>query len=268
MTSTDQQPSPDQERASTQRLGLTEWLSIAQFIALLLSGVWVAFVFFRFEAKERDVALDLHQLEVKKANISLSQLTAKPLVFDQDISIWPFSGESQTPTKATGAFGVDYHFSVTNNANQKIKVAMLVIHALSLASLPTGDGQFYEVPAVSVSKDSPWHREISRGYLADGEEVDNGTIESSEGFSIVPSRGETFVGDVESGQVTWGSLSLVVSRKSVQFIGFRVDAFVRFQDNSTAWIGADQYARLLPGDYPGSPLSPSKVKDREKSSDE
>lgn len=94
---------------------------------------------------------------------------------------------------------------------------------------------------------------LSKAYLADGEEMEGGVVTSAEGLKIIPTRGGGATGDMEPGEIHWGSMSLLVLPQRHDFIGFTLEAFIRFEDKSTRWVTSDQYARLVPGDYSGSP---------------
>ena len=224
--------------------GVAEWLSIAQLVALVIGGVWAAFLFLKFDAHDKD-------LNRQKTVIELRRLNASPLTFDQDISIWTYRADGK---KMLNELGVDYHYVITNSTNHSIRVALLVVHALLLPPQNIGIGDAFAIPSVSLAKGSPWRQVVSKAYLADGEEVEGGVVTSAEGEKIVPTKGGDATGDLEPGGRTWGSLSLIVRAPKADYIGFTVDAFVRL-DKAERWISSNEYARLVPGDYSGSPKS-------------
>lgn len=226
-----------------QRFGIAEWLNIAQLAALIIGGTWAAFLFIKFDARDKEIT---HQ----KTELELQRLKAAPLRFDQDISIWTYHANPKGPSNE---LGVDYHYTITNTSSQKIKVALLVVHALLLPPQTLGTADFLEIPPIGVDKDSPWRRLVSKAYLADEEELPNGVVESKEGFTIAPTKGGGATGYMEPGETHWGTLTAIVRGQKSDYIGFSVDAFVRFSDNTERWITGDQHVRLVPGDYPGSP---------------
>ena len=234
-------------REQKHRFGITEWLSIAQLLALVVSGIWTALLFLKFDAKDK-------QLTREKTELELRRLKAAPLSADQDISIWLYRESKQ---KADD-LGIDYHYSITNTSGQKIKVAQVVVHAALLPKLSLREN-VQEIPPLLLTKESPWKRVLSKAYLADDEETDGGVVKSAEGLEMVPSRGGGLTGDMEPGEVHWGSLSLLTKPRGYDYVGFTLEAFVRFEDNTTRWVSSDQYARLLPSDYSGSPKSNAKA---------
>lgn len=113
---------PTPRGATKKGFGVSEWLSVAQLLALLIGGIWTGQLFLKFEAKDKELSRQKTELELRK-------LKAAPLSADQDISIWSYHDAKQ---KSRGELGTDYHYSVTNTSGQKIEVALVVIHALML----------------------------------------------------------------------------------------------------------------------------------------
>lgn len=228
-----------QEPAASRRLGLAEWLSIAQLIALVVGACWTAFLFMKFDAREKVLAREKSEIELRK-------LKAAPVRFEQNIAIWQYS---QSKKAAAEQLGADYYYSITNTTNQKIKIAMVVGHAFLLPPVSTMSATTVEVPQIDLSKESPWRRAVSRAHLADGEELENGVVKSAQGDTFVPARGGGGTGEMEPGDTNWGTISLVTRSHASDYIGFMLDAFIRFEDGSTRWVGSSQLARLAPGNY-------------------
>lgn len=215
---------------------------MVQLATLLIGGAWAAFLFVRFDARDKEIA---HQ----KAELEIRTLKAAPVRFDQDISV---SSYRASRSKDSDKFHVVYRYAITNTSSQKIKIAMLVVHAFSLPPQSLGAHDVHEISPIEVSNNSPWRRVVSKAYLAYDEELPNGVVESKEGFTIVPTNGGA-TGDMEPGEVHFDSLSAIVRNRNSDFIGFSVDAFVRFSDNTEKWITGNQFANLIPGEYSGSP---------------
>jgi hypothetical protein len=217
-------------------------LSVAQLIALVVGGIWAAFLFVKFDARDKEIGR-------AKAELELERLKAAPIKFDQEISIGPYRPNGL----GRKDLGVDYRYVITNTSNQKIKIALVVVNTLLLPPQSLGDQELLEIPRVSVEKDSPWRRLISKAYLAEGEMVEDGVVRSKQGFTVKPLLDAGIVGELEAGESTWGTLSVIAGNKNADYIGFTVDAYVRFADDTTRWITADQYARLAPGQFSGAP---------------
>jgi hypothetical protein len=80
-------PPPSQELLkSPKRLGLAEWLSIVQLLALLTGGAWAGFQFWKFDARDKELAF-------QRAQIELQKLRANPLDVSPDLSsiMWTLS---------------------------------------------------------------------------------------------------------------------------------------------------------------------------------
>jgi hypothetical protein len=230
-----------------RELGLTEWLAIAQLVLLIVGAIASAVVFVLYDAKDRNTSHLISQAELEKRN-------AKPVKLDQAISIWKFSANSSN----SDYFGVSYDYTITNRTNQQIRVAMVVLHELQMATPDPTKSPFdhYFVPDITLNDpESPWRRLSSRAYLADGETVEEGVVKySDEGFSVIPEKesgGGT--GELEAGENAWGSTTMFVKGNSLSIVGFQVDIDIRLKDESLKRMRIFQFAALKPGDYSGSP---------------
>ena len=235
---------PDTKPESKARLGVTEWLSIAQLVALLAAGAWTAFTFMRFDARDKAITAQRNDIELRK-------LRATPLKFSQSIDVSNFSSNQ----KANGAkrLAVDYHYSITNTTTQQTKIALVVVHAMLLSVAPATGAQTLEIPALGLSKNSLWRNALSKAYLADDEEVEGGVVKT-DNETIVPIKGGGPVGDLEPSESSWGSLTILVVPADADYIGFTIDAYVRFDDKTKPrWIGGHQYASLVVGEYSDQP---------------
>jgi hypothetical protein len=221
-------------------LGLAEWLSIVQLLALIVGACWTAFLYMKFDARDKTLAQEKSEIELRK-------LKAAPVRFEQNIAVWQYKREQELPQQQQ--LGVDYYYAITNTTNQRIKIAMVVGHAFVLPPRDLKTADAVEVPQVSLAKDSPWRRTVSRAHLGDGEELENGIVKSAQGDTFVPTRGGGGTGEVEPGDTNWGTINLIVRPQASDYIGFMLDAYVRFEDGSTRWVGSSQSARLAPGNY-------------------
>lgn len=224
------------------RFSVSEWLSITQLIALMAGGIWTAMLFIKFDARERE-------LSQQKTSLETQRLRAAPVTVQQDILIWQRQPHAVNDTESLGA---EYTYVIVNSSNQRIRIVQIELHALLLPEQALGANVAVEIPPPSINPTSPWARVVSKRYLVPGEMLISRPGQYAFPVGSKPMAGGGGTGDMEPGEVHLGGLTLMVRPRTHDFIGFSVDALVRFPDKSSRWVGVGQGARLEPGEYPGS----------------
>lgn len=225
-----------------RRLSISEWLNIAQFLALIIGGIWTLMVFTKFDAKDRE-------LGQQKSSLELQKLGAKPVSLQQDILIWR---RAQRTANGPGNLVSEYSYTIENASNQKIRIVQIELHAYLLAEQSLGTTVVSEIPPPALSSSSPWTSVLFKTYLSDGESLNTRPGQGAMSPQAKPIVGGGGTGDMEPGEVHWGGLTLLVKPQAYSFIGFSADALVRFPNNALRWIGVGQGTKLEPGEYPGS----------------
>lgn len=229
------------------RLSFAEWLGVVQLFMLIITSVASGFVFLKYDARDKTLAREKTEIELRK-------LRAAPLSFVQDISISEYGCDRG---KGPPNLGVNYHYSITNTTSKKVKIVLVVLRTAILPTQTIGETGAVEFPQITFSADSPWRKIFTKAYLADGEELEADVVESEFGEVIVPTRDGGPTGEIDPGDTAWDTLSLIVGSRNYGCIGFGIDVYVRFEDNTDRWVCAHQYAELTPSENDGAPKSAS-----------
>ena len=253
-------PAEGNKDGPLSKLGLAEWLSIVQFAAVLIGGVWVAFMFVAFDAHDKIIAAKLAELTVEKTGvetetgkIGLSDLRSRPLQIDQDMSVWPRQTEKKD---GPGELRVQYRYSIRNVTHQDFKIVFVAVSALILPKDKLNvEGEMFRIPPPDAGKGSPWHRVLAEATVIDKDFPAAPFTYSTDNFTVKPSGEGPLTGLLEPSQTRWDTFDVIVPEKNAEYVGFTVDVFVKFKDGPMRQYATSQFEPLLPGTYPGSPKS-------------
>ena len=222
--------------STKKKLGLTEWLSIIQIIALLIGGGWAAFQFWKYDAREKE-------LTSKKSEIDLRRMQATPIKIESTINIEKHNLDKKSENDQ---LDILFNYSITNTTGQRIKVVMIEVNALLLPNQSVKPNNVVEIPEVRLSADSPWSKVISRLYLATDETLPNGKYFCDDGSILIPVSFHGATGFIEPNAKTWGSITLYANQLKADYIGFNVSVLIRFENKSERWHSIFHQVRLLP----------------------
>ena len=225
---------------SVHRLGLAEWLSIAQLIALLLGGGWAAFVFWKFDARDKEIAY-------QKAQIELKHLQANPLKISPQIVIAEAKSARRKPGQTI--HNVSILYSLENTTPEAVQVTLVLVQVFALPPLNVSPGKALQL----ISADQPQSNSqllLSKVYLADGETIEGGgKYKSTTGQEFEPFAGGGGTGSIDSKDDVWVRFELLANDLDAEFIEVFIEAIVRFPNGISNTMTVRFPARFEPGSY-------------------
>lgn len=208
-------------------------LAVFQILAILGAACWTIFLFFQFDAKEKELSLallesqnlqsrisaQLSTLQLEKSEHELASLKSARIAFDQEIEIEDlglFEGENEKDH----IFLVSYDYSIRNQGNSRNEVTYVLVHAFSLPLKIPKNVRAVELPTFRKKGKLTWVPLFSKGFYYGPKWQETMLFKAVSGETLGFEKGGGGTSELDAGEGSVGSIELLVRAKINDFIGF------------------------------------------------